>query len=95
MAKLRFDCKGKLENGDPCDKDVSTKMHKGISTAIEIQRLIKKIHSLELEQKDVTEVQKKLTVLNSVPEVPKDWQFTLTCSRGHEEDYTYDDKKED
>ena len=93
MAKFKFKCKGKLENGDPCDKYVSTKMHKGISTAVEIQRLNKKIHNLELNNIDVTEEQKKLTLLKSVPEVPTHWEFTLTCSREHEEDYNYDERE--
>lgn len=92
MAKFKFQCKGKLDNGKPCDKYVSTKMHKGLSTVIEIQRLNKEIQDLKLKDSDTTEIIKKRDLLKSVPEVPKDWEFTLICARNHEEDYTYDER---
>lgn len=92
MAKFKFKCKGKLDNGDPCDKYVTTKMHKGLSTVVQIQRLNKEIDIMRTEELDVTELVKKRNILKSVPEVPKDWEFTLICVRDHEDDYSYDER---
>ncbi len=91
MSKIRFKCKGKLLNGDPCDMYVSTKMHKGISTFIRIQELTKEIKSFELKSIDFGQQKSELTQLKEIPHIPKDWEFTLRCSNNHEYDYSYDE----
>jgi len=93
MTKFKFKCKGVLDNGGSCDKYVYTKMHKGLSSIVEIQRLSDKINQLKVNNIDTTSEQEKLTELMSIPEVPTDWGFTLICSRGHEEDYTYGERE--
>lgn len=79
MSKITFNCKGKLSDGSPCDKKVSTKMHTGVS---EISKGIKEVVA------DNAGIIIK-TDSKSVPDLPSDWEFTLICSRGHEEDYSY------
>ncbi|WP_425236068.1 hypothetical protein [Ulvibacterium sp.] len=94
MSRIKFKCKGNIEPDVPCDKYVSTKRHKGLSIAIEIQELQRKVKTLEGRSSEAEELRNQIEVLDSVPDVPTDWEFTLTCSRGHEEDYTYDEREQ-
>lgn len=94
MPKFKFKCKGELENGKPCDKYVSTKMHKGISKFAEIREATIKVKELESQDSDSVQTAKEaLKVLKGIPEVPVDWEFTLKCLHGHENDYTYGERE--
>lgn len=93
MSKIKFKCKRKLDNGNMCKNLVYTKMHKGLSITLEIQRLSKNIDSLKLQSLDVSQQEKKLIELKDISPISSDWSFTLTCSDGHEEDYTIDESE--
>ncbi len=79
MSKITFKCKGKLADGSPCDKHVSAKMHKG---------LLDGVRGIKGPETDTKEKNRE-----GFPDIPSDWEFTLTCSRGHEEDYGYGDRE--
>lgn len=83
MAKIKFKCKGFLPNGDPCDQYVTAKAHKGIGA-----------YRVAIKKSDGAATADVLKQLDEgVPEVPPDWEFTLRCRRGHEFDYTYDERE--
>lgn len=83
MGKITFKCKGMLSDDKPCDKRVSTKMHTGVAEIFEgIQDLVSNVDGNTLKRDS-----------KGVAKIPADWEFTLICSRGHEDDYSYEDRE--
>lgn len=85
MSKIKFKCKGFLKDGSPCDKLVTARMHSGISRIsgnnIQVVVEVTKLKIEELKE-------------GGVPNLPSDWEFTLICSREHEDDYSYNEREQ-